>query len=88
MNETTHICEKCKIPICGRQVVLNMALGYIERSLCMDCLAIENKKSADEMFSYLLSYIKRRPCFQTEWDRIVTCPVSPAQCKQYSLCFG
>lgn len=88
MSENINICEHCKIPICGRQIVLNMALGYIERFLCMDCLALENNRSANDMFTYLLSYIQRRPCFQIEWDKVITCPVSPSQCKQYSLCFG
>lgn len=81
-------CAECSRKLCLRQQVLNMALGFTERLLCLHCLALENDKEPDEMLADLKVYIYSRECFKSQWIKYLTesyCP-SPKECYP-SVCF-
>lgn len=63
------LCIECKIDICRRVVVSNLALGYTDSYHCIACLAKEKNQPTQELFNYLIHYIQTRPCYMIMWEK-------------------
>lgn len=62
-------CSGCSRPLCIRQQVINLALGYIESMSCLFCLAKETNNEPEQIIENLAPYIDGRECFRKSWIR-------------------
>ena len=75
-------CPKCSRSICRRAYTINLALGYVEEQICLNCLSELHKQSIEDIFSFVYGYIQSRDCFKKEWAKMVNkneCPL-PFDC--------
>ena len=81
-------CSSCARPLCLRQQVINLALGFVDEMRCLQCLGDENKKKPDSVLDDLMVYIHSRECFKSQWVKYLDeshCPF-PKECYP-SVCF-
>jgi len=89
IEEIPSVCQSCAADLCLRQQVLNLALGEEKEVLCLNCLAADNNKSAEQLLQSLSEYIVSRECFAKQWRRYASrdfCP-DPQGCLP-TVCFG
>lgn len=67
------LCSNCGQEICGRERILNWTLGYLEKYLCLECLAKQQGQPPTELCERLRDYLERRPCFHGPWREVVHC---------------
>ena len=75
-------CSECGAPICQRAFTINLALGYDEEQLCLNCLALKHEKSPTEIFELGFHYVQNRDCFRKAWLR----QTNPASCPLPETC--
>jgi hypothetical protein len=62
-----YVCDACAAPLCERETLYALALGYEEDTLCCDCLSEQESLPLDALLSSLQGYIQSRECFQKPW---------------------
>src|SRR5262249_13704956 len=70
-------CSSCHKPLCLRQQVMNLTLGYTEELRCLICLAKEHEQTPESLLASTTQYVMRRDCFRKEWIKYKTrefCP--------------
>lgn len=61
---------------------MNLALGYTEEQLCLQCLAKMHEQDINSMFDFIYGYVESRDCFKKEWIKMKDkkeCPL-PSSC--------
>lgn len=61
---------------------MNLALGYVDEQVCLNCLSKIHGQDMDSMFDFVFGYIQSRDCFKKEWVKMKTkseCPL-PKSC--------
>lgn len=82
-------CASCGKPICLRQQVINLALGYTEELKCLICLAREHEQTPEALLSTTKDYVMRRDCFAKEWIKYKTRAFCPDKIGCIpDVCFG
>ena len=75
-------CPKCGQDVCRRAYTMNLALGYADEQVCLNCLSKIHNQTMGSMFDFVYGYVQSRDCFKKEWDRMKTkneCPL-PRTC--------
>ena len=71
-------CPNCSQNICRRAYNVNLALGFVEDQLCLQCLAKMHNQDIESLFDFVYGYIQSRDCFKKEWEKMKTkdeCPL-------------
>jgi len=75
--ELPSACATCGKPLCLRQQVINLALGFTEQLKCLNCLALQEDLPREQLLTTSRDYVMRRECFKKEWIKYKTrdfCP--------------
>lgn len=89
LPEPPHDCAECGKRVCLRQQLISMALGYVEKTVCLECLAKDTQRSREDVLETVLPFISNRDCFIKPWNRyqsVKHCPYPdtciPGKCFQ------
>lgn len=69
LKELPSTCCTCGKPVCLRQQLMGMSLGYIDRSYCLACIAQETQRTPEDVLEAVIPYIRNRDCFSKPWFR-------------------
>lgn len=75
-------CPKCNKSICRRAYTMNLALGYAEEQVCLECLSKMHDQDKESMYDFVFGYVDGRDCFKKEWVKMTSkdeCPL-PNDC--------
>jgi len=72
-------CNVCGKPVCLRQQLIGMSLGYIDKSFCLACIATDTQRSREEVLETVIPYIRNRDCFNKPWNRYKNVDYCPDQ---------
>ncbi len=60
-------CDRCGAPFCERVQIMNLALGYVDETLCLACLSAELSKPEPDVAHFAWAYVQARDCFKDPW---------------------
>lgn len=75
-------CPKCGLAVCRRAYTINLALGYADEQVCLNCLSKMLGQDIESLFDFVSGYIESRDCFKKEWIKMKDkseCPL-PEDC--------
>jgi hypothetical protein len=75
----TYACDACETDVCERIALINLALGYEETVVCLNCLVVQEEIEATTLLRTTKAYIQSRDCFKKPWNAIdiSACPLAP-----------
>jgi hypothetical protein len=67
-------CDACDAPLCERQQLFSLALGYEEESFCPACLAQKHHQPLEVLVAQVVGYVHSRDCFKKPWQALANDP--------------